>query len=78
MICPGTMSPSTKKVEMCIRDRTNGGPGNATSVFGTLIYSSFSSGSYGRGCAASMILTFFVLLIALPTNRFLSGKEVEV
>ena len=25
-----------------------------------------------------LFLTFFVLLIALPTNRFLSGKEVEV
>ena len=61
-----------------VQSLTNGGPGNATSVFGTLIYSSFSSGSYGRGCAASMILTFFVLLIALPTNRFISRKEVEV
>ena len=66
------------KVFDIVQALTNGGPGNATSVFGTLIYSSFSSGSYGRGCAASMILTFFVLLIALPTNRFLSGKEVEV
>ena len=66
------------KVFDIVQALTNGGPGNATSVFGTLIYSSFSSGNYGRGCAASMILTFFVLLIALPTNRFLSGKEVEV
>ena len=66
------------KVFDIVQSLTNGGPGNATSVFGTLIYSSFSSGSYGRGCAASMILTFFVLLIALPTNRFISRKEVEV
>lgn len=63
------------KVFDIVQSLTNGGPGNATSVFGTLIYSSFSSGSYGRGCAASMILTFFVLLIALPTNRFISRKE---
>ena len=66
------------KVFDIVQSLTNGGPGNATSVFGTLIYSSFSSGNYGRGCAASMILTIFVLLIALPTNRFLSGKEVEL
>ena len=57
------------KVFDIVQSLTNGGPGNATSVFGTLIYSSFSSG---------MILTFFVLLIALPTNRFISRKEVEV
>ena len=66
------------KVFDIVQSLTNGGPGNATSVFGTLIYSSFSSGNYGRGCAASMILTIFVLLIALPTNRFLSEKEVEL
>lgn len=37
------------KVFDIVQSLTNGGPGNATSVFGTLIYSSFSSGSYGRG-----------------------------
>ena len=66
------------KVFDIVQALTNGGPGNATSVFGTLIFSSFSSGSYGRGCAASIILTVFVLLIVLPANRFISGKEVEI
>lgn len=66
------------KVFDIVQALTNGGPGNATSVFGTLIYSSFSNGSYGRGCAASVILTLFVLLIALPTNKFITEKEVTV
>ena len=33
------------KVFDIVQSLTNGGPGNATSVFGTLIYSSFSSGA---------------------------------
>lgn len=65
------------KVFDLVQTLTKGGPGSATYVFGTLIYSSFSNGNYGRGCAASVILTIFVVLIALPTNQYLSGKEVE-
>ena len=66
------------KVFDLVQTITKGGPGSATSVFGTLIYSSFSKGNYGAGCAASIILTIFVLAIALPTNKYISGKEVEV
>lgn len=65
------------KVFDLVQTLTKGGPGSATSVFGTLIYSSFSNGNYGRGCAASVILTIFVILIAVPTNQFISKKEVE-
>jgi raffinose/stachyose/melibiose transport system permease protein len=65
------------KVFDLVQTLTKGGPGSATSVFGTLIFSSFSNGNYGRGCAASVILTIFVILIAVPTNQFISKKEVE-
>lgn len=66
------------KVFDLVQTLTKGGPGSATSVFGTLIYSSFSNGNYGAGSAASVILTVFVLLIALPTNTYISKKEVEM
>lgn len=66
------------KVFDLVQTLTKGGPGSATSVFGTLIYSSFSNGNYGRGCAASVILTAFVLLVALPTQKFMASKEVEM
>ena len=66
------------KVFDLVQTLTKGGPGSATSVFGTLIYSSFSNGNYGAGSAASVILTVFVLLIALPTNTYVSKKEVEM
>lgn len=65
------------KVFDIVQSLTKGGPGSATAVFGTLVYSSFSSGRYGEGCAASIILCVCVLVIVLPTYRFFSNKEVE-
>jgi raffinose/stachyose/melibiose transport system permease protein len=66
------------KVFDIIQSLTKGGPGSATAVFGTLIYSSFSSGRYGEGCAASIILCICVLVIVLPTYKFFTNKEVEM
>lgn len=66
------------KVFDIVQSLTKGGPGSATSVFGTIIYSSFGSGRYGEGCAASIILCACVLVIALPTYKFFSNKEVEM
>lgn len=57
---------------------TQGGPGSATEVLGTLVYKSFGSGRYGEGCAASIILCVIVLVIVMPTFKYFSGKEVEV
>lgn len=65
------------KVFDIVQSLTKGGPGSATAVFGTLVYSSFSSGRYGEGSAASIILCICVLVIVLPTYRFFSNKEVE-
>ena len=66
------------KVFDIIQSLTKGGPGSATAVFGTLIYSSFGSGRYGEGCAASIILCICVLVIVLPTYQFFTNKEVEM
>ena len=66
------------KVFDIIQSLTKGGPGSATAVFGTLIYSSFGSGRYGEGCAASIILCICVLVIVLPTYQFFTKKEVEM
>ncbi len=66
------------KVFDIVQSLTKGGPGSATSVFGTLIYSSFSSGRYGEGCSASIILCICVLIIVLPTYKFFTNKEVEM
>jgi raffinose/stachyose/melibiose transport system permease protein len=66
------------KVFDIIQSLTKGGPGSTTAVFGTLVYSSFSSGRYGEGCAASIILCVCVLAIVLPTYKFFTNKEVEM
>jgi raffinose/stachyose/melibiose transport system permease protein len=66
------------KVFDIVQALTKGGPGSASSVFGTIIFSSFGDGSYGVGCAASIILCISVLLIVLPTYKFFSNKEVEI
>lgn len=57
---------------------TQGGPGSATQVFGTLVYKSFGSGRYGEGCAASIILCTLVMLVVMPVYRFLTDREVEM
>jgi raffinose/stachyose/melibiose transport system permease protein len=61
-----------------VQSVTQGGPGSATEVFGTLVYKSFGSGRYGEGSAASIILCVVVLLVVLPVYKFLSNKEVEM
>lgn len=66
------------KVFDLIQATTQGGPGSATEVFGTLIYKSFGAGRFGEGCAASMILALVIAGIALPTYRYIAGKEVEM
>ena len=66
------------KVFDLIQATTQGGPGSATEVFGTLIYKSCGAGRFGEGCAASMILALVIAGIALPTYRYIAGKEVEI
>jgi len=65
------------KVFDLVQATTQGGPGAATQVFGTLVYRAFGFGRLGEGSAASILLAIIVMLIALPTYNSIAGKEVE-
>jgi len=66
------------KVFVMILVLTNGGPGYATEVINTYIMSTFSLGLYGSGTAANIILSFMIIVIALPVLLFLKKREVEL
>lgn len=65
------------KVFDLVQATTQGGPGSATEVFGTIIFKSFGSGRLGEGCAASVLLAIIIACINLPVYRFISKREVE-
>jgi raffinose/stachyose/melibiose transport system permease protein len=65
------------KVFDLIQATTQGGPGYATQVFGTLVFKSFSNGQFGEGCAANILLTLVVSLFAIPVYRSIRSREVE-
>jgi len=66
------------KVFDLVQAVTQGGPGSATEVFGTLVFKSFGSGRLGEGAAASILLSIIVIVVTLPTWKFASRKEVDV
>ena len=66
------------KVFDLIQATTQGGPGSATEVFGTLIYKSFGAGRLGEGCAASIILAVAIAAIAIPAYQYIANREVEM
>ncbi|XID94079.1 carbohydrate ABC transporter permease [Paenibacillaceae bacterium WGS1546] len=66
------------KVFDLVQAVTQGGPGAATEVFGTLVFKSFGSGRLGEGAAASILLSLIVIAIALPTWKLINRKEVEL
>lgn len=66
------------KVFGLIQSTTQGGPGTATEVFGTIIYKCFGSGRLGEGCAANVLLAFIIALIAMPTYKYIANREVEM
>ncbi len=55
---------------------TKGGPGMATQVLNTTIFSYFGSGALSTGCAANVILTIFVV-ICFGVIKKLFGKWEE-
>jgi len=57
---------------------TNGGPGNATQVFGTVIFKSFGMGLQGEACAAQVILSLLIMLVSVFTYTMIRRKEVAV
>lgn len=57
---------------------TNGGPGNATGVINTAVYSEFSKGNYAMGTTLSSLLFLFILSISYFILRIMNkGGEVE-
>lgn len=66
------------KVFDLIQATTQGGPGSATEVFGTIIFKSFGSGRLGEGCAASVLLALVIATIAIPTYKYIANREVEM
>lgn len=66
------------KVFGLIQSTTQGGPGTATEVFGTIIYKCFGSGRLGEGCAANVLLAVIIAMIAMPTYKYIADREVEM
>ena len=56
---------------------TNGGPGNATGVINTAVYSEFSKGNYAMGTTLSSLLFIFIMSISYFILKFMNGGEVE-
>ena len=56
---------------------TNGGPGNATGVINTAVYSEFSKGNYAMGTTLSSTLFVFVLSVSYFILKAVGNKEVE-
>lgn len=56
---------------------TNGGPGHATEVMYTAVFSQFSLGRYGVGTAVSSIMFVFMVAIGFFLIRVLTRNEVQ-
>ena len=56
---------------------TNGGPGHATEVMYTAVFSQFSLGRYGVGTAISSIMFVFMVIIGVFLIQVLTRDEVQ-
>jgi raffinose/stachyose/melibiose transport system permease protein len=56
---------------------TNGGPNDATQVFGTLIYKNFGMGLFGYSSAINLVFTIIVCVISFFLIAVLRKMEVE-
>ena len=56
---------------------TNGGPGHATEVLNTAVYSEFAKGNYAMGTTLSSILFIFVMGISYFLLKALEMKEED-
>lgn len=57
---------------------TNGGPNNATEVFGTLIFKNFGKGFLGYSAAVSLVFTFVVGIFVFVLVKLMRKLEVEL
>lgn len=56
---------------------TNGGPNDATQVYGTFIFKSFSTGLYGYSAAAGLLFTVVISVVSFITLGLFRKLEVE-
>lgn len=55
---------------------TNGGPGYATDVMNTVVFSEFSSGNYAMGSTVATLLALLTLVVSIAIMRTANRKEV--
>lgn len=56
---------------------TGGGPGFATDVMASVIYTQYAAGFYGLSTAGNVIMLLFIAVIAFPLQKFLISREVD-
>jgi len=66
------------KVFTQVFSTTNGGPADATQVFGTFLYKTFSDGLLGYSAAVGLIMTIVILALTLLSLPILRRAEVEL
>jgi ABC-type sugar transport system permease subunit len=57
---------------------TGGGPGNATEVMNMFVFTTYGTGRFAQGTAASLVLFLLVCVCAVPTVGYLRRREVEL
>lgn len=57
---------------------TEGGPGYASEVLGSVVYKLFANGQYGLSTSGNVILFVIIAVIIFPINGFISRKEAEL
>lgn len=55
---------------------TGGGPGFATEVMASVVYSQYAAGYYGLSTAGNVIMFVLIAVLAFPLQRYLANKEV--
>lgn len=63
------------KVFDIVMSLTNGGPGNATQVINTFVFTTYGMGAYGLSNALSTFIFIVTTLIALATLKIIAPKE---
>jgi raffinose/stachyose/melibiose transport system permease protein len=66
------------KVFTQVFSTTNGGPADATQVFGTFLYKTFSDGLLGYSASVGLVMTVIILLLTLLSLPILRRAEVEL
>lgn len=57
---------------------TEGGPGYATEVLGSVVYKLFGQGMYGLATTGSVIMFVLIAIIVFPLNQVVAKREIEL